>query len=404
MRGAVAGLVLVALLAACVEPVRPEADRAPRAQSVWPVGFPDVRIWGDGGPRSAADAERVRREAGTLSFGADGRLDILALSGGSAKGAYGAGYLNGWTARGDRPEFDVVTGISTGAIIAPFAFLGPDYDAHLTRFYTTTRTQDIVRQAILPAIFGGGPALGDTAPLRARIAAELDAQVIARIADEHRRGRRLFVGTTDLDAQRPVIWDIGAIAASGKPGAADLIHGVILASASVPVVFPPVLFEVTDGADTFAELHVDGGVTREMFVYPRDVSLKQALGSRLPKRRTFWLLHNGRLGPDPLAVTPRTIEIASRSLETLVKSQTRGDVERIARIAQRDGFGFRLTTIPAAFELRAEGVFDPAWMTALYNEGIARALSPRPWYDSLDAAVRAEAALAVDGPDGAASR
>jgi hypothetical protein len=167
----------------------------------------------------------------------------LAISGGGSQGAFGAGILVGWTASGTRPEFTLVTGVSTGALTAPFAFLGPDYDDELKHFYTDTSTKDImIKHSFLTTIEGDSAA--STAPLKARIQKAFDDEFIARIAAEHSKGRRLYIGTTNLDATRPVIWDIGAIAASGAPGANALIHEIILASTSIPVAFPPVFIDV----------------------------------------------------------------------------------------------------------------------------------------------------------------
>ena len=198
----------------------------------------NIRFWGDG-PPPYMEKWYTASEAEIEHFFPDivGREQVyLAISGGGENGAYGVGILKGWTAAGTRPEFALVTGISTGALIAPFAFLGPEYDGRLKEAYTSLRTEDIVKMR------GGlatlrSDAAGDTAPLKAHIAKYVDQEIIDAIAREHRRGRRLFIGTTNLDAIRPVLWNIGMIAASKNPGAGDLIRTVMLASASIPAVF-----------------------------------------------------------------------------------------------------------------------------------------------------------------------
>ena len=199
----------------------------------------------------------------------NGLYDILVLSGGGPDGAFGAGLLNGWTAHGDRPEFSLVTGISTGALIAPFAFLGPDYDDELKRFYTQTGTADLVSVAVFKGILGAA-GLTDTTPIRAILEREITPDFVAKIAEEHRKGRRLWIGTTNLDSQRPVVWDIGAMAATGRADAPALIREVLLASASIPGAFPPVIFQVEANGKRFSEMHVDGGVTRQLFLFPID--------------------------------------------------------------------------------------------------------------------------------------
>ncbi len=380
---ALMGLAVLVGLAACVEPQRNALpDPAPDYASAWPVGFPNARIWGDSAPRAPEVEAVLRREILDLATGADRRLNVLALSGGGAEGAFGAGFLTGWSEGGTRPEFDIVTGVSTGAIIAPFAFLGAQYDDRLERFYTTSTTSDIVRPTFAAAVFRGASALGDTAPLRAVIRRELPSDLITRIADEHEKGRRLYIGTTNLDAQRPVIWDIGRIAAYRTPEAEALIRRIILASSAIPVAFPPVWFDATDGTTVFRELHADGAVTRNILVFPDDFSRLPAALRQFPGG-TIWILHNGQLRPRQDQVTPRTIEIADRSLDTLIKVQTREDITTAISIGRRYGLRTRMATIPAAYEGHSNAIFDPVYMAGLFQTGRAKALGPSPWFRSL---------------------
>lgn len=211
-----------------------------------PIGIPaKVRSFGD---LSELDEDRIVAEYKSVFArpGKRGAVNILALSGGGPDGAYGAGVLNGWSSTGQRPEFDIVTGISTGALIAPFAFLGPDYDAAIHRFYTTTDTTRVARFRVLGALVGGG-ALADNKPLKAAIDQELTDEILGKIGKEHRKGRRLIIGTTNFDAERPVLWDIGALASVGTPQSYEMVRKVILASAAIPVFFTPVRIPVTDG-------------------------------------------------------------------------------------------------------------------------------------------------------------
>ena len=237
-----------------------------------PAGTDEIRIWGDERPAwvneflSAPDSE-VKAKFPDIY----GRPhSYLALSGGGLNGAYGAGMLVGWTASGKRPQFTMVTGISTGSLIAPFAFLGSAYDRQLEEIYTKYSTDDLVKRRSLLGMVSQASA-ADVTPLKSVIAHYVDANLIAAIAAEHRKGRRLFVGTTNLDASRPVMWNIGAIANSSDPGAANLIREVLLASASIPGAFPPVLIHVNADGKAYDELHVDGGTTTQVFVYPTGI-------------------------------------------------------------------------------------------------------------------------------------
>ncbi len=194
-------------------------------------------------------------------------VDVLAVSGGGEDGAFGAGVLTAWTRTGTRPEFRLLTGVSTGALTAPFAFLGPAYDARLEEVYTRLAPSEVLRKRCLTAaIFND--AIFDTAPPFATISRILDEAMLADIAREYGRGRRLLVGTTDLDARRPVIWNLGAIAASGSPRALDLTRRLLLASAAIPGAFPPVMIDVEADGRRYQEMHVDGGATAQMFLFP----------------------------------------------------------------------------------------------------------------------------------------
>lgn len=271
-------LSLVVVLAACADSYSRDAVAPPADsyENFHPVGVgADIRQFEDElGPASAVRQSSFRAALGQVPQGRG--LNILALSGGGQHGAFGAGVLNGWSETGMRPDFDIVTGISTGALIAPFAFLGPEFDDRIERFYTQTSTRDIARFDVGGALFGRG-FLAKTTPLQAGIERELSDTVIDLIAAEHAKGRRLFVGTTNMDAERPVLWDIGAIAALGTDPARALIRDVVLASASIPVVFEPVKIAVTDGSMRREELHVDGGLTREIFAYPYDIDMRDML-------------------------------------------------------------------------------------------------------------------------------
>ena len=343
-------------------------------------GIPLAKFWGDEIPYfSGAILEEPREKLQHAFSGIFGREhNYLALSGGGANGAFGAGLLAGWSAAGTRPEFTMVTGISTGALTAPFAFLGSACDARLKELYTSYSTRDLViKRNILAALTGTSAA--DTTPLRKILARNLDQEVMAAIAAEHRKGRRLFIGTANLDAKRPVIWNIGLIAASGQPGALALIHKVILASASIPGAFPPVLIEVEADGKRYDELHVDGGTASQVFLYPAELDWKRVLRRLEARGANAYVIRNSRLKPDWEAVNPRILDIAGISISSLIRTQGIGDMFRIYLDCRRDGIDYHLAYIPDDFDLKPREDFDPVYMGKLFDLGYQMARNGYPW-------------------------
>jgi len=335
-----------------------------------------IRFWADEVPRDPI-SEIKRRTAhippiARYAKRLDGRpvVETLALSGGGSDGAFGAGVLAGWTKRGDRPEFQVVTGVSAGAIIAPFAFLGPSEDDKLHTIWTQYKQDEVVTPEIFSGLFGG-PALASTEPLENLIAQYIDRDFLDRIAAQYKRGRILMVLTTNLDAQRPVVWNMGEIALNRSPAATDLFRKVILASAAIPAAFPPVKIEVEADGKIYDELHVDGGTTREVFVMPVDAPLKafDSLYSKPPIRR-FFIIKNGKAAPEQEVVKATTLQIASRSISTLIKSQNQGEVYHIYRVAIDGGADFNFMSVPDTFDFKTKQIYDPKYQAALYSEGV----------------------------------
>lgn len=346
-----------------------------------PVGMPaGVRIFADEEDLTGNAFAAEMRKGLAKSAGRSG-LDILALSGGGQDGAYGAGVLNGWSKKGTRPEFDVVTGISTGALIAPFAFLGSDYDGVLKRFFTTTDRQRIARLRVFDALFDGG-SLARSTPLENAITKELSDDVLKRIGLEHQKGRRLYVGTTNLDAERPVIWDIGRIASIGTPEANQLARRVILASASIPVVFNPIPIKVTNGEKTREELHVDGGLTQHIFAYPMSFSMHKFLKKKglSSKKNTIWLVYNKRLEPRYQAQNTGLTHMAARTISTLLRMQAIGEGVFIISLARRDGLRVNALPVPLNFETKSKDLFDRDYMQALFARGRKDGQSGSTWY------------------------
>jgi predicted acylesterase/phospholipase RssA len=382
VRRGLAFAFLMAALAGCASaPTRlnPITRDAQDAAAI--AGIPGARHWGDRAPpgverwMKASDAE-LKREYGGI-FGVP--HTYLAISGGGPDGAFGAGLLVGWTAQGTRPEFTVVTGISTGALIAPFAFLGPKYDALLRTVYTELSTADLVERRGLLDILRGD-SLASTRPLRALIAKYIDDAMIAELAAEHRRGRSLLIGTTNLDAARPVTWNITRIAASGAPGARELIYDVILASASIPGVFPPVKVEVEAGGRSYDEIHVDGGVTSQVFMYPLGLSWRKVLDRlQVPGRPKLYVIRNSRTDPGFESIQRRLVPIMARSVSSLIRTQGIGDMAMIYFAARRDGVDFNLAYVPDDFTLEPKESFDREYMSQLFAIGYEAARKGYPW-------------------------
>ncbi len=337
-------------------------------------GMEGVRIWGDASEASLR--QLVRAEAPKMQALVQSRthhgespvISIAAISGGAEDGAYGAGILVGWSDAGTRPDFDLVTGVSAGALIAPFVFLGREKDPELKEIFTKYSQQDIFTKNVVSGL-SGGPALADSAPLARLIARYVDRQFLREVAGERVKGRILLVGTTNLDAQRPVLWDMGRIAMSDSPEALSLFRKVLLASASIPGVFPPVHIQVHADGRTYDEMHVDGGVTQQVFVVPPSLSLKGAgLSAKPPIRRVF-IIRNGKISPEWQPVEANTLSITGRSISTLIKNEGLGDLYRIYATAERDHMDFNLAAIPADFKMKSPEPFDQKYMRALYDTG-----------------------------------
>jgi predicted patatin/cPLA2 family phospholipase len=343
--------------------------------------IPDARIWGDTLPpeiqeKLAEVKEQIREKDPEAKYKP---IDYLTISGGGANGAFGTGLLVGWTAAGNRPDFWVVTGISTGALIAPFAFLGPEYDAKLKKLYTTTSTKDILDKRSLFSILTADSA-ADTKPLREILEDVIDAKMLEDIVAEHDKGRRLFIGTTNLDAKRPVIWSIGVIAKSGAPNALELVRDVLLASASIPGAFTPVYIEVEANGRRYDEIHVDGGTSSQVFLYPASLDMRwgmRQIGFKGKSR--IYVIRNSFIKPDWKTVKPKIVSILGNTISTLIRTQGLGDLYRIYLGAQRDGMDYNLAFIPSNFNEKPKEVFDPEYMGKLFDLGYQMTKNGYPW-------------------------
>lgn len=378
---ALAPLVLVVSLTGCStllrNPVPPELTAAATIPDM-----PDVRAWA-GRPSAAMERDLTQsfeqESAKDFPRGADGavRYPHLAISGGGANGAFGAGFLNGWSKTGSRPIFKIVTGVSTGALMAPFAFLGSSYDDALRALYTTTATRDIFAIGSLIGRLLTADSLADTGPLAALIAQHVDGEFLGKIAAAHAGGRRLYLGTADLDSQQFVVWNMGLIASSGRSEALDLFRKVMLASASIPIAFPPVFFEVEAGGRRYDEMHVDGAVGAHVFL--NGGVFRPSFIAERGGREDIFVIHNGLLRAEP-SPTPRSLRgIAMRVLDASGRSAVLGDLFRIYAFSLQQQAGFQWTGIPQGVDLSGAEVFDPVQMGMLFQIGYERALAGPEW-------------------------
>jgi predicted acylesterase/phospholipase RssA len=381
--------IFVVALQGCATPSRLPAVPMGMEDQAQVPGFSDVRYRiGFDKDMTAMTKEGIeaykREQAQRAASGGSGKLPpavYLAVSGGGDNGAFGAGLLNGWTAAGDRPEFKLITGISTGALIAPFAFLGSAYDAHLKEFYTTISPKDIMeKRSIWAAI--NNDAMADNRPLWGLVGKAVNQTMLDAIAAEYKKGRILLVATVDLDARQALIWNMTKIAASGQPKALELFRSIMIASAAIPGIFPPVMLDVEAGGKQYQEMHVDGGTMAQVFLYPPTMSrqakeLEKDLAQA--RERKLYIIRNSRLDPEWAQVDRRTLTILGRAISSLIQMQGIGDLYRLYLTAQQDGLDYNLAYIPSSFNVPKKEDFDTAYMRQLFDLGYSMAAKGYPW-------------------------
>jgi len=383
-RGGLVTLVLagVVLQGCGSTPKRMPLPESLSASAVVP-GYPEnSRFWGDAPPPymvewfNASQADLEKHFSGIMNK----PHTYLAISGGGENGAFGVGILTGWTETGTRPEFTMVTGISTGALIAPFAFLGSDYDDRLIEAYTTMTTETLIKSRGIIATITSDAFSGSDG-LKAHIAKFVDQTIVDAIAAEHKRGRRLFIGTANLDALRPVLWNIGEVAASGNPGALEMIRTIMLASSSLPGIFPPQYIRVEADGKTYDELHADGGTCSQVFLYPVGTNVPVITRKlRVKGKPRAYIIRNAKLAAEWKAIDPpRSYAIAARATTSLIRTQGIGDMYRIFLQTQRDGVEFFWTHIPADVPLRSSSSFTPEFMGAMMQYGKDLMVSGKAW-------------------------
>lgn len=318
---------------------------------------------------------------------------ILALSGGGAQGAFGAGALVGLGRSGALPQFSVVTGVSAGALIAPYAFLGSAWDRQLTDAYTSGRAEHLLQPRGLGVIFGSSAYRGS--PLEHLVEHYLTDALMRAVAREADSGRLLLVATTNVDTGESVVWDLGSIAMNGGDQAKALFRDVLVASASVPGLFPPVIIHVQEHGTLFAEAHVDGTATAP-FLVP-DGLIRQPPGhDASPRPAAVYVIVDGRLSEEPRSIRLRFRPILSRSISVGLIHMMRTTLELTATSAERDGANFEYSAIPIAYGYLASFDFRASTMRPLFEYGYDCAQAGRLWISSPRAAV-AEADRSGEG-------
>ena len=382
-----AASLVVAALSSCALLPRLNAVPEPLTEQATVPGIPDSRLWFDRDlvpfvqvATQDLARERAALERQGLPVDPMPPINFLVISGGGDNGAFAAGVLAGWTATGTRPVFRVVTGVSAGALIAPFAYLGPAYDEVVRQVAKSLRPGDVYRaRNRIAGLLSDG--MSNSAPLRRLVDKYVTSELLAQIAKEYATGRALQIATTDLDAGRQVAWNMGAIAASEAPGALELFRNIMIASTSIPGVTSPVMIDVEVAGKRYQEMHVDGGVISQLFAYPSHAvaELERATGRPWTRPIRLYVIRNGRLEPEWADTPRRTLAIGRRAIDALVQAEGVEDVLRTYRIAKRDKAEFNLAYIGHDFLATRHAMFDTVYMNALFDYGYRLAREGAVW-------------------------
>jgi predicted acylesterase/phospholipase RssA len=359
----------------------PRGDHPPPdSPPVAPVGFsPSVRALGIDWRHERPPEEILK---GLRAAASDGSLDILALSGGGASGAFGAGTLVGLSRGRARPRFELVTGVSTGALIAPFAFLGQAWDPELTHAFAGGPSQGLMQRRGLEMLFGASFYEGE--PLKRLVEGFVDDRMIQEVVRETAKGRLLLIATTDLDRSETVVWNLGLVAAAGGERARTLFRDILVASASVPGVFPPVMISVGDAAGAvYEEMHVDGGATVPFFIAPEAVLV--APGKPLDAGGgNIFVVVNSELNVVTRTTPVNTLSIVERAFSSALSHASRTALAQNAAYAQKLGMSFRYTAIPSNDGFAGFLDFEPEKMRAVFDYASSCAARGQIWLSKVE--------------------
>lgn len=371
---------LVIMLVACGSAPRKEALTSTQLQMASIDGFSDIRYVPSTQLGTSTFLEELKVAIPKRETGPDRTSNYLSLSGGGDNGAFGAGLLIGWTAQGTRPTFDQVVGISTGALIAPLAYLGSSYDDVLRDVFTNVTPKDIYRErGVLGLLLND--AMADNAPLAALIEKNVTTTMLDDIANQYQaKGRLLLIGTTNIDTGQIVLWNMGKIASYKTPESAHLFRKIMLASAAIPGAFPPSLFEAALDSKEFNELHVDGGLAVQIYLYPGAVTkIALAQGVMKQKKRNAYIIRNAKISIDQSTTERNGLGIVDRALKKMIQAQGVGNLYQIYEIARRDNISFNLAFIGDDFIHPHPAEFNQEYMRALFDYGYQKALRGYPW-------------------------
>jgi len=346
------------------------------------AGMPDIRYY-EGKPDSFSMVRRSLvdsfKDEGKTDYLVDGikTYPVLIIGGGVSNTAYGVGLLEGWSKEGTRPVFKIVTGYSSGSMIAIATFAGKDYEGRIADLFTSISSKDVLKpRSMFSVLFGDS--VNSSAPLAKKINNIVDEDLMAKIAGEHRKGRRLYVGTTDFDAQGFVIWDMGALASKGGTDSLKLFRKIILASCSFPVMVPPVYFQVEAGGRHYDEMHVDGGVVSGLF-YIHQLMEGVGFGSRGVRTRVY-VLNLCYMSPHSKQVEDNIVALTSRLIELNGASKMTGDTYRIYAFAKERGWDYNLAYIPEDFKPNQKEMLDKQEMQRLFKRGYDDAVVGYKWH------------------------
>jgi len=366
-------LGLMLLLTACAASSRREAPPLADRDAA-PVGFSRDVMYVDDAHQDAAGTTRLLWRARQAAMGQP--LNVLVLSGGGGGVAFGAGALVGWSRTGARPDFQIVTGVSAGALLAPLAFLGPKWDPAVAEAFSGDRTRDLLQPHWIDALFGASLYRGQ--PLVEFVNRYVSDELLRAVAAESARGRLLLVATTDLDHERSVIWDMGRIASEGGDRARRLFRDVLVASASAPGVFPPVLIRVQQEGVEFDEMHVDGGTTVPLFIAPTMAARTPDEISGLQGAKVYVIV-NGQLGGPAVTTPVHMVSIVRRGVNAALESSSRTAVEIALSASNQAGMALRVSQIPDDYPYAGWLDTRPAKVAALFNFGLDCGIQGRLW-------------------------
>lgn len=380
-------LLFVPALGVCLLLTLGCSNRGPtKAQSPLPTAknVIDLSVEAGGYPlveSSLAEALQSVPKADPVNRPGQKPLHVLALSGGGQYGSYVAGILCGWQDAGYRPDFDVCTGISSGALIAMLAYLGPKYDPELRRVFTTLKQRDLFRYR--PALYLiRYRSIASSDPIKRQIDTTIDEEFMDDLRIAHQSGRRLFVGTMHLQSRRLVIWDIGALACSGRPDANVLVKKVILAATSISGLVPPVEFEVEVNGCRYVEEHVDGGGASQVFVRfgPHHPRYDPAQPGPWLSGSQLYLFAGGKLYADTIEGDMGFLNRVTSTVSGTLYALYRTELHKMYSLCAMSGMQFNLVAVPQEKKTAVKSMtFEPEVMQDLFALGYSYGYNGIPW-------------------------